>query len=105
MVETLLVANNLDRHHFTSFVVSTLKNLAERPLAQNVNHFVAIEDMIVGDEEIVATFVVVAEVVRRIAFARWLLLAVGADKVDLFVVSNFLLLVVCEIARVERNRV
>lgn len=105
MVEPLLVANNLDGHHLARLVIAALEHLAERSFAEDVDDFVAIHDVVVRDEEVVAAVVVKAVIVRRVLFGALLLVAVGTDEVDLFVLVDLLLLVRREVARVEREGV
>lgn len=105
VVEPLLVPNDLDRDHLARLVIPALQYLPERSLAEDVDGFVAVEDVIVRHEEVVAPLVVEAKVVRRVVLGRRLLLAVGADKVDLFVLADLLLLIVGEVSRVERESV
>lgn len=42
MMETLLVSNNLDSYHISSFVIATLQNLTKRTFAENVDDFVSV---------------------------------------------------------------
>lgn len=101
VMEAFLVADDLDSNHITRLVIAALENLSERSLPENVNDLVAEHDVVVRDDEIVSAFVVVAEVVERDFLCCGLLVAVGADEVDLAVVEDFLLLVRGEVARVE----
>lgn len=80
MVEALFVPNDLDGHHFARLVVAALQDLTERAFAQHVDDLVPIKDMVVWDNEVVASFVVVAKIVRRLVLSRHILLRSLADE-------------------------
>lgn len=103
VVEALLVPDDLDRDHLARLVVAALEDLAEGTLAKDVDDLVTEPDVVVGDKEVVAALVVEAKVVRRVVLGRHLLVAVRADKVDLVVLSDLLLLVFGQVPRVERR--
>jgi hypothetical protein len=105
VMEPLLVANDLDGDHVARLVIAALEHLSERALAEDVDDLVAVHDVVMRDEEVVATVVVKAVVVCRVLFGILLLVAVRADKVDLLVLLDLLLLVRREIARVERQSI
>ena len=104
-MEALLVPNDLDRDHVAGLVIPALKNLPERSLAKNVDGLVAVEDVVVRHEEVVAPLVVEAKVVRWVILVRRLLLAVWTDEVDLVVLADLVLFVVREVSRVQRESV
>lgn len=103
VVESLLVADDLDRDHLAGLVVTALHDLAEGSLAEDVDDLVAVEDLVVGDEEVVAALVVESKVVERDVLARGLLVALGPDEVDFLVLADLLLLVVGEVPSVQRD--
>ena len=55
--------------------------------------------MIVGDYLVVTLVVIIAEVVLKLAAALYFLSCWGADEIDIGVVFDLLLLVVCELVR------
>ena len=62
VVEALLVADDLHRHVFVVLVVEALQCLPEAALAEEVDDFVAVADVVVHHHLVVALFVVVAVV-------------------------------------------
>ena len=58
-VEALLVPYDLDGHHALLLVVEGLDHLAKRPFAQDADDLVAVEYMVVRDDGIVTSLVVV----------------------------------------------
>ena len=66
MVEPLLVPDDLDRHGLAGAMVAAVQHLTERALAQSVDDFVAVRQMVMHDNEIVASFVVVAVIIRGV---------------------------------------
>lgn len=105
VMETLLVADDLDRDHVARLVIPALQDLAERSFPENVDDLVAVVKVVVRDEEIVATLVVVAVVVRRLVFRRHLLVAVWTDKVDFAIIPNLVFFVRRQEPGIERQGV
>lgn len=105
VMEPLLVADDLDGHHLARLVIAALEHLSEGALAEHVDDLVAIHNVVVRDEEVVAAIVVEAVVVRRVLLGVLLLVAVGADKVNLLVLLDLLLFVRGEIASIERESI
>lgn len=65
MMKPLLVSDDLDRHKFVGFVIETFEGLSEGAFAQEFLDFIPIAEMIVKDNLIVATVVIVAIVVLQ----------------------------------------
>lgn len=78
-------------------MISTVQHLAERALAQGANHLVAISQMIPVDNEVVASFIIVAVVVRWVVASGWLLVATSTNAEDLRVVEYLLAFEVREV--------
>lgn len=97
MVEPLLVADNLDRYRLSCAVISAMQNLAERTFTKGVNDLVSECEVVVHDNKVVASLVVVAMVVRSVLQSRGLLIAPGANVVDRLVLENLLALVLRQV--------
>jgi hypothetical protein len=63
VMETLLIANDLDSNHISSLVISALQNLTERTFSEDVDNLVAVVEVIVRNEEIIASLIVISVVV------------------------------------------
>lgn len=70
VVESLLVANDFDSDHVSSLVISALQNLTERTFSENVDNLVAIVEVIVRNQEVIASLIVISVVVCRMLFRR-----------------------------------
>ena len=101
-MEPLLVSDDLDRNRLAGAVVATVQHLSERSLAQGINDFVAVCQVVVQHYEIVSAFVVVAVVVCRVVGCCHLFLAPGANIVYRFVVQDLLALVLGEVLYLAR---
>ena len=97
MVKPLLVPNDLNCDRRSRGMISAVQHLTERPLPKAVHDFVTVSKMVMIDDEIVATFVVVAIVVRRPLWMGTFLLATGSDMVHRRIVKNFLALVIGQV--------
>lgn len=94
MVESFLVADNLNRHRFSCAMVSTVKNLPERAFPQSIDDFISIRQMIMGDYEVITSFIIVAVVVRGIVHSGLFLITPCANAVHRRIVQNFCAFVV-----------
>lgn len=101
MMKSLLVPNDLDRDHLTCTVISTLQHLSKRSFPQNVNDLVTIANVVVRDEQVVASIVVVSEVVCSIVFAGGKLRNILTGEIDLLVTCDFDFLVLGERSRIQ----
>lgn len=70
-------------------MIPTMQYLAERPFPQRVDDFVPICEMVVVDNKVVASVIIVAVIVRRIIQHCRLLLASGTNAVDGGEVEDF----------------
>lgn len=93
VMETLLIANDLDRNRFACLMVSTVQHLTKRALAQGIHDFIAESEMIAIDHLVIATFIIVAKVVDNNLRMCVLLRAPRTDAVNLGIVENLLLLI------------
>jgi hypothetical protein len=93
VMEPLLVADNLDGDKFTGCVVTTLEHLTKRAFAERADDFIAVRQMIVVDDEVVTSVVIVPMIVGGVVQCRVLLLATGAEEIHLFEIENLLALV------------
>lgn len=101
MVESLLVANNLDRCHVTSLMIPALQHLTKRSLAEHVNDLVPVLEMVMRDNEVVASLIIKAVVVGRNFDRRWLFVTIRPDIVNVLVLQYLLFLVRRQIARIQ----
>ena len=60
IVVLLLVLNHLDGDHLTSFVVLAFEDLAKRALANELDQFETVTDLVAGHDSIVALVVIKA---------------------------------------------
>lgn len=93
-MKAFLVADDLDSDGFTSAVIATVEHLTKGALAQGVYDLIAISQVVVIDDQIVASLVVVPKVVRRFVRVRGLLLAIRANIIHRWEIQNFLPLVI-----------
>lgn len=93
MVEPLLVADDLDRNRLASLMVPAIQDLTERALAKRIHDLIAVSKVIIVNNEVVATLVVVPKVVGRKVRMSLLLLAACTDAVHLRIVETLLALV------------
>jgi len=94
MMETLLVADDLNRNRFACLMISTVQHLTERALAQGIHDFIAVSEMITIDHLVIAALVIVTEVVERNVGMCLLLLAPRTDAINLRIIDNLLLLII-----------
>ena len=97
VVVLLLVLHDFDADLLLDLVVEAFDCRSERALSQEALDFVSIANVVVRDYFVVALVVIVAEVVLKLAAALHLLSCRSSDEIDLRVVLDFLLLVVCEL--------
>jgi hypothetical protein len=88
VVESLLVTDNLDSNRLARAMISALKNLAERTLAQRPDDFVAIRKVIPGNYQIVASLVVITIVVGRVVSRCRLLFAASTNAIHVLIVED-----------------
>ena len=105
MMESLLVPNDLDRNHLTRTMISTLQHLAKRSFSQNVDDLVTIANVVVRNEQVVASIVVVSKVVCSIALAGGKLRDILTGEIDLLVICDFDFLVLGERSRIQSRGV
>lgn len=96
VLKSLFVPNNFYSHDFAGLVVHAPKCLPETALAQKVDHFEAISDVVLQDHIIIALVIIKPKVVL-VERGALDLLGVQAQKVNLFVVQDFALLVVSQL--------
>ena len=88
MVESLFVTDNLDGNRLPRAVIPALENLAKRTLAERVDDFVAIREVISDDHQVVTSLVVVTMVVGRVVPCRLLLFAASTDAIHILIVED-----------------
>lgn len=90
LMETLLVADDLDSHESSSLVVDASHDLSKAALAEKVNNLIPICEMVAKDYVVVASVVVVTEVSSlSIEVANMFLGVLRAAEVYLLVVDDF----------------
>lgn len=94
MVEPFLVSNDLDRHRFARTMVPTVQYLSERSLSQRVNDLISISQVIVVNDLIIASVVVIPMVICIVAESGHDLFAMGANEVHVLEFKDFLALLV-----------
>ncbi len=97
MMEPFLVSDDLNGHRFTSTVISTMQNLTKRSLPERVNHFVPIGQVIVIDDKVVTSIIIIAVVICRIVTSSRLLVTPGPDVVHTRKLKNLFAFVIGEI--------
>ena len=90
MMETFLVPNNLNGHGFASAMITTVQYLSEGTFAQGVDHLVPVCEMILVDNKIVASVIVITMIVGRVVASCRFLVASCPDVVDIGIVQHFL---------------
>lgn len=93
-METLLIADDLNRDGFACLVISTVQYLTKRTLAQSIHDFIAVSEVITIDHLVIAALVIVTEVIDDNVRMCLLLLTPRTDAIDLGMVENLLLLIV-----------
>ena len=93
MVEPLLVADDLDRNRLTSLMVPAIQDLTKRTLAERIHDLITVSKMIVVDNEVVPTVVIVPKVVGREVRMSLFLLTACTDTVHLRIVEALFALV------------
>lgn len=88
-METLLIPNDLDRYALTILVISALQDLAERAFSQHRHDLVPVAQMIAFVIDVVASFVVIAVIIRGRVVLPFLLFGVLAGIPDGRVVKDF----------------
>jgi len=89
MMESLLVPNNLYCDRLSCSVISTAQYLTEGTLPKTVQDFVAVTKMVMINDKIVATIVVIAVIIRRFVRVSKFLLATCPDVVHRRVIKDF----------------
>lgn len=97
VVEPLFVANDLNRHRFSSAMVTTVQDLTKGPFPKTRYNFIPIGQMVTIDDLVIAPFVVVTKVVGRIFRNCHFLFALGSDAINRRVVENLLAFVIGQI--------
>ena len=93
-METLFIADDLNRNGFTCLVISAVQYLAKRALAQGVHDFIAVSEMITVDHLIIATLVIITKVIDNNLRVCLLLLTPRTDTIDLGIIENLFLLII-----------
>jgi hypothetical protein len=93
VVEALLVANDLDRNKLACGMIAASEHLAKRAFSEGTNYLITEREVIVIDNQIITTVIVIAIVVCRVVRSRWLLVTALAIEVYFLVVKDFLSLV------------
>jgi hypothetical protein len=89
LVESLLVANDLDSHKSAGLVVDTAHHLSEATLTEKVNNLISVCEVVAEDYIIIATVVIVSEVGGlRVKVTDMLLRVLGATEVDLLIIDD-----------------
>lgn len=94
VVEPLLVSDDLDGYRFTSAVVATMQHLSERSLAQCIDDFITVCQVVTIDDKIVTTLIVISMIVRRVIDSGWFFVTVSTNVIDRWVIENLLALIV-----------
>ena len=100
VLEPLLVADELDRDDLAGLVVHAFQRLAEAALAQELNHFEAVRDVVLQNHAVVAALVVVAAVVR-LQRRPLDLVRRQSKEVHLLIVKDFAFFKVCQLVDEE----
>lgn len=90
MMEPLLVADYLDGDAQTGRMIPAVKHLSEGALAQCPDNLVSVGEMITSYDQVIASFVIVAVVIRLIVPGGRLLVAACTDEVHLWIVEDLL---------------
>ena len=93
MVEALLVANDLDSDRLARAVVATMQNLPKGTFTQRIHDFIPEGQVIMHDDLIVASLVIISVIVRRIIQGRRVLRTVAAEVVHRGVIQDLLALI------------
>ena len=99
VVVLLLILDDLNGHISADFVIEAFYRSAERALTKEALDLIAEADMVIYDDLVVALIVIVAEVVRLLRATLGLLSGRRTYEVDLRVVQNLLLLILCQLVR------
>lgn len=62
-MESLFIANDLDSHRFSSAVVTAIEHLTERTFSKSIDNLVPISKVIMIDNKVIATFIVISVVI------------------------------------------
>lgn len=89
LMESLLVPDDLHRYQRAGLVIDAPHNLAEAPLAQDVDDLISIREVISNHNVVVPAIIVVAEI-RRLStqITDVLLCILSATEVDVFEINN-----------------
>lgn len=88
MMESLLVPNNLYCDRVSCSVVSAAQYLTEGALPETAHDFVAVTKMVMINDKIVATIVVITVVIRRPVRVSKLLLATSPNIIHRRVIKD-----------------
>lgn len=66
MMKAFFVANNFDRHGVTCTVISALENLAKGAFSKGVNHLVSVREVIMIDNQVISTIIIIAMIIGRV---------------------------------------
>lgn len=78
-------------------MVTAMQHLSKRTLAQRVNDLVTVGKVVVLDDEVIPSLVVVAIIVRRVVPGRHVFLASSTNTVHAWEVEHLLALVVAQV--------
>jgi len=96
-MEALFIPDDLDGDGLSRAMVPTMEDLTKGAFAKSVNDFVSECQMVMVDNLIIASVVVIAIIVRRIVQSRKILLATCTDVIYVLIVKNFLSFIVAQI--------
>lgn len=89
LMEPLLVPDDLHRYQTSRLVIDTPNDLAEASFAQNIQHLVAVRQMIANDDLVIATLIIIAKIRRlELEITDTLLRLLGTTKVNVLEVNN-----------------
>ena len=97
LMETLLVADDLDGHKRSGLVIHATHNLTKAAFTQHINHLIPIRQMVAKHNVVVPSVVVVPVIVRGVVQNRRLLLALGTNAVHIRVVQDFFALILGQV--------
>jgi hypothetical protein len=99
MMEPLPVPDNLDRHKLAGSMIAAAKHLSKRSFAKSADNFIPVGQMVMFDNKIVASIIVIAMIVGGICYSGSLLLTTGSDEIHRRVSLDFLAFVVRQVLR------
>jgi len=98
-MEPFLVTDDLHGNRFACAVIPAVKNLPKGALPKCANNLVAVCKMIIHDDLIITSLIVVAVVVGRVVGGCHLLLALGTNAINRGIVEDLLALVLGQVLR------